>query len=321
MIRLSHVLIGCFIMGGFFIMSISAYYILRNRHVEFARRSFRGALIFATIASLAALVSGHIQAKSVYETQPAKLAAFEGHFQTGAGDLTLLGWPDEESQSVKGSLAVPGGLSFLLFEDFDQDVMGLDKFRPEDRPPVLIPFMSYHLMVGLGMFFIAVTLLACLLAWRGTLFDHRWLMWVFVAAVLGAVAANQAGWVAAEVGRQPWVVHPPVQWDDDGSLVVDDTGRVAYHEALGLRTKNAVSPVITAEQTLGSIIMFGLIYGLLFIVWIVVLNHKIHAGPPPLPAEPGATGGHAYLATAARRQDHRDSLTEAGRPEEPSDES
>ena len=133
--RLSHVLIGCFIMGGFFIMSISAYYILKGRHLEFAKRSFRGALIFATIASLAALVSGHIQAKTVYHTQPAKLAAFEGHFETGRGDLNLVGWPDEESETVKGSLAVPGGLSFLLFENFEQNVMGLDMFRPEDRQP------------------------------------------------------------------------------------------------------------------------------------------------------------------------------------------
>jgi cytochrome bd ubiquinol oxidase subunit I len=191
--RLSHVLIGCFIMGGFFIMSISAFYILRNRHVEFAKRSFTGALVFATLASLGALVSGHIQAKTVYQTQPAKLAAFEGHFQSGRGDLSLLGFPDEASQSIKGELAVPGGLSFLLFEDFNKPVEGLDRFRPEDRPPVLIPFMSYHLMIALGTFFVAVTLLACFLAWRGTLFDHRWLMWVFVASVLGAVAANQAG--------------------------------------------------------------------------------------------------------------------------------
>lgn len=316
--RLSHVLIGCFIMGGFFIMSISAYYILKGRHIEFAKRSFRGALIFATVASLAALVSGHIQAKTVYETQPAKLATFEGHFQTGRGDLNLIGWPDEASETVKGSLAVPGGLSFLLFEDFERDVMGLDNFRPEDRPPILIPFMSYHLMVGLGFFFIAVTLLACFLNWRGTLFDHRWLMWVFVVSVLGAVAANQAGWVAAEVGRQPWVVHPPVTWNDDGTLKVDETGRVAYDESLGLRTANAVSPVISAEQTLGSIIMFGLIYSLLFVVWIVVLNHKIHAGPPPLREADGGDAAHAYLDTAAKRQAHTDSLTgsadERGRP-------
>ena len=317
--RLSHVLIGSFIMGSFFILSISAYYILKRRHVEFAKHSFRGALIFATLASLAALVSGHIQARTVYHTQPAKLAAFEGHFQTGRGDLNILGWPNVKEQRIDGDVSIPGGLSFLLFDNFTQPVEGLDKFRPADRPPVLIPFMSYRLMIGLGMFFIAVTLLASFLAWRGTLFDKRWLMWVFVVAVLGAVAANQAGWVAAEVGRQPWIVYPPVHWHDDGTLVVDDAGHVAYDETQGLRTKDAVSPVITAEQTLGSIIMFGLIYSLLFIVWVVVLNHKIHAGPAGAAAGGVDTEGHGFLDSATRRQDHTGSLTEdaqakGGRP-------
>ncbi len=309
--RLSHVLIGCFIMGSFFILSISAYYILKKQHVEFAKRSFRGALIFATIASLAALFSGHFQAKTVYHTQPAKLAAFEGHFETGRGDLSVFGLPDEQSETIKGDVAIPGGLSFLLFENFSQPVEGLDKFRKEDRPPVMLPFASYRLMIGLGMFFIAVTLLASFLAWRGTLFDKRWLMWVFVIAVLGAVAANQAGWVAAEVGRQPWVVHPPVHWNDDGTLVVDpDTGKVAYDEVQGLRTADAVSPVISAEQTLGSIIMFGLIYSLLFLVWIIVLNHKIHKGPDPVPLAPGSGGPKDVMDTAARRPGHGDSLTD-----------
>ena len=211
---------------------------------------------------------------------------------------------------------MPGGLSFLLFENFDQPVMGLDKFRPEDRPPILIPFMTYRLMIALGMFFIAVTLLASFLAWRGTLFNHRWLMGVFVVAVLAAVAANQAGWIAAEVGRQPWIVHPPVHWQDDGALVVDDTGRVAYDETQGLRTRDAVSPVITAEQTMGSMLMFGLIYGLLFIAWVVVLNHKIHVGPEPVPPSGRESGEHPYLDTAARRQDHEVSMTEPHTPPE-----
>ena len=310
MIRLTHVLIGSFIMGSFFILSISAYYILRKRHVEFAKHSFRGALIFATIASLAALLTGHIHARTVYHTQPAKLATFEGHFQTGRGDLNLLGWPDAQDQTIHGELSVPGGLSFLLFNNFSQPVAGLDKFRPGDRPPILIPFMSFRLMVGLGMFFIAVTLLASFLTWRGTLFDKRWLMWVFVLAVLGAVAANQGGWVAAEVGRQPWIVYPPVQWNDDGTLVVDDTGRVAYDETQGLRTQDAVSPVITAGQTTGSIVMFGLIYSLLFIVWVVVLNHKIQAGPDEISPGGADAEGHSFLDAASDRQAHRGSLTE-----------
>ncbi|MBN2491249.1 MAG: cytochrome ubiquinol oxidase subunit I, partial [Planctomycetes bacterium] len=167
--RLLHVWIGCFLMGAFFIMSISAWYVLRRRHEEFARRSFRGALLFGTVAALAALGSGHFQADNVARTQPAKLAAFEGHYRTGPADLSLLGLPNEHAERVDLNLAIPGGLSFLLHGDFTTPVAGLDRFRPEDRPPVAVTFQAYHLMVGLGMFFIAVTWLAVFFQWRGTL--------------------------------------------------------------------------------------------------------------------------------------------------------
>jgi cytochrome d ubiquinol oxidase subunit I len=313
--RLIHVWIGCLIMGGFFVMSISAWYLLKNRHREFAEHSFRGALVMTALASLAALASGHLQARNVYHTQPAKLATFEGHFETGRGDLTLIAIPDERAGKLRHALAIPGGLSFLLFDDFETPVVGLDRFRPEDRPPLLIPFATWRMMVGLGMFFIALALLACFYLWRGTLFRQRWLLWIFVFAVLGAVAANQAGWAAAEVGRQPWIVHPPVPHDETGALALGDDGRVHYDEGLGLRTADARSPVLEADQVRGSIAVFGLIYALLFAVWIFVLNDKIQKGPEPVGEEPGAApdreGG--FLAAAGRRPAHLDSLAEAGR--------
>ena len=308
--RLVHVWLGCFIMGSFFIMSISAWYVLKGRHREFAEHSFTGALGLATFASLAIGLSGHFQADAVYHNQPAKLAAFEGHFETGRGDMTLLGIPDEETGEILGKVAIPGGLSFLLHYDFSTPVTGLDRFRPEDRPPVLLTFVSYHVMVALGSAFVGLTLLACVLRWRGTLFEQRWLMWIFVFAVLGAVAANQTGWVAAEVGRQPWIVHPPVPYDEAGELVVGSDGFVRYDESLGLRTTDAVSKAISAEQVLGSIIMFVLIYSLLFAVWVMLLNEKIQKGPEPLPeAEREVPEG--FLEVAAARISHEASLTRA----------
>lgn len=309
--RLGHVLLGCYIMGAFFVMSIAAWYLLKGRHREFAERSFRGALVLATLSSLAMLVSGHLQASSVYEHQPAKLAAFEAHFRTGPADLNLIGLPDEASETIRGNLAVPGGLSFLLHGDFETPVVGLDRFRPEDRPPVLLPFFSYHLMVGLGLFFIGVSLLGCFFWWRGSLFRQRWLLWIFVFSVLGAVAANQAGWVAAEVGRQPWIVHPPIPRDADGALVLGPTGVVEYDEAVALRTRDGVSRAIRAEQVTASIALFGLIYLLLGAVWIMVLNDKIQKGPAPIPG--GLPGGSGFLDAAARRPSHGGSLTEAHR--------
>jgi cytochrome d ubiquinol oxidase subunit I len=280
--RLTHVWLGCFIMGGFFVMSISAWYILRRQHLDFARRSFKGALVMSTLASLAMLVSGHVQANNVYRTQPAKLAAFEGHFKTGPADLMLLGLPDEESGTVRGAVSIPGGLSFLIHENFTSGVTGLDKFEHRDRPPLVIPFVTYHLMITLGMFFIGLTLLACYLWWRGKLFEQRWLMWVFVFSVLAAVVGNQAGWVAAEVGRQPWIVHPPVTYDEAGELVVGPEGTVVYDETQGLRTSEAISKAVSADQVLGSILMFAVIYLLLAAVWLFVLHNKIVKGPEPV---------------------------------------
>jgi cytochrome d ubiquinol oxidase subunit I len=319
--RLVHVLIGCFIMGAFFVMSISAWYLLRKRHEQFARRSFTGALILATVASLAALASGHLQAKSVYRHQPAKLAAFEGHFRTGPADLSLFGIPDEAGERVNFNLAVPGGLSFMVHEDFQEPVIGLDRFRPEDRPPVLIPFFSYHVMVGLGFAFIALTLTGSFLLWRGSLFERRWLLWVFVFGILGAVAANQLGWVAAEVGRQPWIVHPPMLRDAAGEPLLDEDGFIRYEtvrvrlpdgderEAVaGMKTVDGVSEVVKAGEVMASMVMFGLIYLLLGALWVFVLNNKIQAGPHPPPRAGEKPGG--LLDAAGSLVGHRDSMTE-----------
>jgi cytochrome d ubiquinol oxidase subunit I len=298
--RLVHVWIGAFIVGSFFIMSISAFYLLRGRHLDFARRSFSGALILATVSSLAALASGHFQANNVYHHQPAKLAAFEGHYTTGPADMSLFGIPDDDAETIRFNIAVPGGLSFLLHENFSEPVVGLDRFRPEDRPPVLLPFAGYHIMIGLGMAFIGLTLTATFLLWRGRLWDARWLLWIFVFAVGGAMAANQLGWVAAEVGRQPWIVHPPFEWTTDGDLVVGPSGVVEYDETLGLRTIDAVSPSVDAGQVLGSVIGFGLIYLLLGTVWVFVLDLKIRHGPEPVPGVPGEPTTELVEAAAAR---------------------
>lgn len=271
--RLLHVWIGAFILGAFFVMSITAWYILKRRNEDFARKSFGAALVVGAISSLAALIQGDLQAKNVYEHQPAKMAAFEGHYHTGRGDLHLFGIPDSQEKRVKYGLAIPGGLSFLLFRDWDAPVKGLDAFPPDEQPPVVIPFMSFHVMVGLGMYFIALTLVALFFWWRGTLFEKRWLMWVFVFSVIGPYIANELGWAAAEVGRQPWIVHGL------------------------LKTSDAFSPNVSAGQVLGSIIMFGMIYLLLFAVFIYLLDAKIRHGPEPVAASTPTE--HGYLDSAA----------------------
>ena len=292
--RLNHVILGAFIQGAVVVMSICAFYVLKQRHLDFAKKCFTIALVFATVSSLAILVSGHAQAGGVAENQPVKLAAFEGHFRTGDGgaDMYLFGWPDEEAEEVHFGVRVPKMLSVLVHGDPDVPIAGLDQIPVDDRPPVAVPFATYHLMVALGMFFIGFTLLASFLRWRNALFDKRWLMWIFVGAVVGPYVANQAGWVAAEVGRQPWVVYGL------------------------LRTKDAVSTSVPAEQVLGSIIIFTLIYLALFAVWVVVLHGKISHGPEEpaaLEKEPESTSGRELVEAAARYQDpaSRYSLTES----------
>jgi cytochrome d ubiquinol oxidase subunit I len=309
--RLVHVWLGCFVLGAAFVMSISAWYLLKNKHREFAERSFTGALLLATISSLALLASGHFQAQNVYETQPAKLAAFEAHYKTGPADLSLFGLPDDENETIHGNISIKGGLSELIFEDADADVIGLDKFRPEDRPPVAVSFLSYHVMIGIGMFFIALTLVASVLRMRNALYQRRWLMWVFVFAVIPAFVANEAGWVAAEVGRQPWIVYPPFELDADGERKLDAEGRFIFDEARGLRTSEGVSVAITSQQVLGSIIMFMSIYALLFVVWVYVLHQKITAWPDVVEHEVTTSKPGGAIAAAGARVEHSESLTDA----------
>lgn len=287
--RLIHTLIGAFIMGASFIMSISAFYLLKKRHEDFARRSFTGGLIFATIFSLAQLVSGDSNAKMVARNQPAKLAAFEGQFETARGDLSMIGWPDEDARTTRFKIAMPGMLSFLVHGDASKPVIGLDRVPRKYWPPVLISFAAYHAMVGIGMFFIGITLLASFLLWRGKLFNQRWLLRTFVFAVLLAIAANELGWMSAEVGRQPWVVHPRVEHDSAGNFALNSDGFLKYRIEEGLLTSKAVSEAINAQQVMSSIILFGVIYVLMFGIWVFMLNQEICKGPETASAPPSQT--------------------------------
>ncbi len=259
--RLVHVLLGALILGAFFIMSVSAYYLLKNRHGEFARKSFAPALVIGMIASLVIVYSGDRQGKIVGEYQPAKLAAMEGVYETteAGTPMLLFGIPDSEAETMRYKIEIPGLLSFLTHGDFDEPVDGLDKFKP-DVPPVAIPFYSFHIMVGLGIYFIVLTLYGLWCLKKGTLYRKKWLLWIFVFSVIGPFVANQLGWIAAEVGRQPWIVY---------NL---------------LKTGDAVSSGLAASNVVGSIVMFGIIYVMLFAVWIHLLNGKIKKGPEDISA-------------------------------------
>ncbi|MEO9594511.1 cytochrome ubiquinol oxidase subunit I [Rhodopirellula bahusiensis] len=264
--RLTHTLIGALVLGAFFVASVCSYYLLKNRHHEVARRCLSIALPSALLFTVLAAVTGHDSAQKLVETQPAKLAAMEAHFHTSdePTGLTLFGWPDTENETIHFSIKLPYLLSLMVYNDPTVPVPGMDQIPEDERPPVWLPFQTFHLMVGLGTMMIGIAGLACWSWYRKTYEQKRWLLWAVVFMPLAAMTANQAGWITAEVGRQPWIVYPSVQ---DGV------------EMMGLKTADGLSESVTAQQVLSSIILFGIIYSLLFAVWVFVLNNKIQHGP------------------------------------------
>jgi cytochrome bd ubiquinol oxidase subunit I len=253
--RLMHSLSGAWLTGAFFVMSVSAFYILKNRHIDFAKNSMKLAIIIAMLASLFQLYTGHDSALGISKTQPAKLAAFEGHFLTGSAPLYLFGWVNEQEQRVSVGIAIPGFLSYMIYGDSQKPVTGLNEFKPEDKPPVNIVFQSYHLMVAIGFTLIGLSILSLIMLKREILFRNKIILKVLVASVILPHFANQLGWISAEVGRQPWIVY---------NL---------------LRTKEAFSKSVGSGEIIFSLILFTLIYALLFVLFLFLLDRKIKQGP------------------------------------------
>jgi cytochrome d ubiquinol oxidase subunit I len=253
--RISHVYAGAWQAAAFFVMSVSAFYLLKNKHHDFAIRSIKIALVVAVIASTFQLTSGHKSAITVARTQPAKLAAFEGHYPVSApASLYLFGWIDEGEEQTIG-LKIPGFLSLLATGDPDEHLAGLKAYPRVDRPPANLVFQSYHLMVAIGLLLILLSWLGVFLWWRNRLFECKPLLKLFVAAVVLPQLANQLGWFSAEVGRQPWIVYGI------------------------LRTSEAISRNVSENQVLTSLALFALIYTMLFALFIYLLNEKIQHGP------------------------------------------
>jgi cytochrome d ubiquinol oxidase subunit I len=266
--RMLHVWIGAILAGAFLVLSVNAWYILHKKHLDIARPTFKIALVVATIFSLLQLWVGDRSAEGVSKYQPAKLAAMEGHFDSSArADLFLFGYVDKRQEKTRG-LSVPGGLSFLVHGDFKAPVPGLRAFRPDERPSqVNSVFQFYHLMIAIGVTIIFLSLYGCWLWWRKKLFDRRWVMWIFAWSVLLPQLANQAGWFTAEMGRQPWVVYGM------------------------LKTSDALSKVVTANQIIFSLILFTIVYIILFAMFLFLLNRKIQHGPVDYGTKDAIEGG------------------------------
>jgi len=253
-VKFVHTVSAAYVLAAFFIMGVSAYHLLKKRHIDFFTRSFRMALNFGLVCSLLVFILGDLNGVVVAEKQPTKLAAMESLWETQTrAPVYLFAWPDPENERNAIEIgAIPGLLSFLVFHDVDAEVQGLKAFAKEDRPPVLVTTMAFKLMVGLGTVFIGLTVVGWFL--RKRLLESPWYLKVMMVAVPLPYVAIQAGWLVTELGRQPWIVY-------------------------GLmRTADANSP-LDAYQVAISLVAFVLVYALLGAVGYYLIAKNAINGP------------------------------------------
>lgn len=256
MVRLCHVVVGAWLAGAFLVISVSAYYLLKNRYQEFSKLSFKVGMAVAAVAVMLQFILGHMSGKIVAEHQPLKLAALEGIYKTEKqAPLSLFGFPDNEDQTIKYNIALPGMLSYLATDDFDGEIKGLEAFPKKDWPNVPVVFQVYHLMIATWGFMLLLVVWGLWKWYRGALTKGAFFLKSMVAGVLLPQIGNQAGWTAAEMGRYPWIV---------------------YNQ---LRISEGLSKAVTANQVLSSIVMFCIVYSFLFVVFIYLMNEKFQHGP------------------------------------------
>lgn len=257
--------------GAFVMTAVGAYYQLSGVHPLFAKTCLRTGVVTAALASVILLYpTGHGSSLQVFEYQPATGAAFEGHFETqeGAG-LVVIGQPNMETLTIDNPLVVPGALSYLLYGHAAAEVKGLREFPQEDWPDnVPLLYYGYHVMAGLGTIFIGTTMLALIVLWRGRLFTTRWLLWILMLLAPFPYIATTAGWMTAELGRQPWLVY-------------------------GLyRTAEGASPLVHSGNALFTLLGFLGLYLLMGLLFVLLFVQMIIHGPTtgsPIPLESTGT--------------------------------
>jgi cytochrome d ubiquinol oxidase subunit I len=262
-IRLGHTVAAAWITGSLAAAAMAAWLILKKRSTDLAGVLLRPALVLFIVASLLQLGLGHLHSVQVARTQPEKMAAYEALWQTRtAAPFTVFGIPDEKNQKVHLQIAIPGMLSWLIHFDTEATVQGLKDFPARDRPPVFLPFVSYHVMILLGLVFIGVALWGFALLIRKKAHASRMYLKLLLLTVPLPYLANELGWIGAEVGRQPWAVF-----------------RV-------LRTAEAASPVVPAGQILFTLALFAVLYALIAAVGIRIIFRMVNKGPTLTEAGP-----------------------------------
>jgi cytochrome d ubiquinol oxidase subunit I len=261
----AHVMSGAILAGGFVVAGVGAYYMLAKRELEFGREFVRAGVLVALVSSVLVIFpTGDRNGANVTEYQPVKLAAMEGLFESGHGaPLAIIGMPDVRGQRLIDPIFVPDLLSYLAYGNARANVDGLTAYAAELWPPVELTYYAYHVMVGLGTIFIAVAAASTFLLWRRRLFETPLALWVLFLAMPFPYIANEAGWVTAEVGRQPWIIY-------------------------GLmKTAAAASPNVVSGETIFTLIGFAGMYFLLGVLFLLLTLREIATGPGPHDASIG----------------------------------
>ncbi|HYA63369.1 MAG TPA: cytochrome ubiquinol oxidase subunit I [Candidatus Sulfotelmatobacter sp.] len=256
----AHNMLGAVQTGCFVMAAVGSFYLLTRRDLVYGKTFVRLGVTVGIIAAVLQMVpTGDIQGRMIAEHQPPTLAAMEGLFTSQQGaPLAILGQPDVQKRQLDNPLDIPSMLSFLTYRKWSANVRGLDAF-PEDQWPdrIELLYYSYHVMVGLGTIFIAVMLIAALLLWRKTLFESRWMLWLLMLCAPLPYIANTAGWLTAELGRQPWLIY-------------------------GLmRTIHGASPRVAAGNAWFTLIGFMGMYTVLAMLWLFLVYREIERGPEP----------------------------------------
>ncbi len=257
-----HTMGGAVIIGAFVMAGLGAYYLLLRQHEAYARLFVKLGVVIGLVATiLQVFPTGDAEGRQVTALQPTKLAAMEGLFQTEQGaSIVILGQPNAETQTIDNAIAIPQVLGILTYRRWNAEVQGLSAFPRNQWPDAIaLLFYSYHIMVGLGTFFAVIMAVAAFLLWRRRLFDSGWALWLLLAATPLPFIANIAGWLTAELGRQPWIVFGL------------------------LHTADGVSPLLTTGNVLFSLIGFAGMYTVVSILWLVVMAQEIVRGPAPRP--------------------------------------
>jgi cytochrome bd ubiquinol oxidase subunit I len=249
---------GAVVTGSFVMVGLGAYYLLARQHERYGHMFVRVGLITAVIASIWMLFpTGHFASEQVAEKKPVALAAMEGLFETEQpAGLVIIGQPDLQRERIDNPIVLPRALSFLVYQNWGAEVKGLEVF-PQKNWPDNIPLLyySYHVMVGLGTIFIAITVVAAFLLWRGKLFESRWMLWILMLATPFPFIANTAGWLTTELGRQPWIAYGL------------------------LRTEEGVSPLVSSGNVLFTLIGFAGMYLIMGLLYFVLMVREVAHGP------------------------------------------